>query len=141
MVVWRRWVFPILLLVIFGLIAAALVKVAFFPDEQTAAEVPSAGISDPVIPVERGSIVNQLDVSGTVARDAPVPLRADIDGVVTEVFVGEGHVDAGQVLFRVKQNDPVRDLEFLFRVAHVLLLKSSACSDVPTLRPSGPSVN
>lgn len=112
MVIWRRWVFPILMVIIFGLIAAALVKVAFFPDAQASAEVPTAGISDPVISVERGANVNQLDVAGTVARDAPVPLRSDIDGVVTEVLVGEGHVDAGQVLFRVKQNDPVRTVDF-----------------------------
>ena len=49
MVVWRRWIFPILMVVIFGLIAASLVKVAFFPDEQAAAEAPTAAIADPVV--------------------------------------------------------------------------------------------
>lgn len=113
MVIWRRWVFPILLVVIFALIAAALVKLAFFPDEQVAAEVPTAEMSDPVIPVARGSIVNQLDVAGTVARDEPVPLRSDVDGVVTEVFVGNGqHVAAGQPLVRVKLTDPERLVDF-----------------------------
>lgn len=113
MVVWRRWVFPILMVLIFGLIAAALVKVAFFPETQTAAEVPTGQVTDPVIPVARGSITNELDVSATVARDEPVSLKSDTDGVVVDALVGEGaHVDAGQVLFRVKQYDPVRTVEF-----------------------------
>ena len=113
MVIWRRWVFPILMVLIFGVIAAALVKVAFFPDQQVAAEVPTVGISDPVIPVERGSIVNQLDVAGTIARDAPVPLKADVDGVVVDAYVGEGqHVDVGQPLFRIRLADPERFVTF-----------------------------
>lgn len=113
MVIWRRWVFPLLMVVIFGLIAASLVKVAFFPDEAAVAEVPSTGMSDPIVPVERGSIVNQLDVAGTIARDAPVPLKSDIDGVVVEAYVVSGqHVTAGQPLFKVKQTDPVRTVEF-----------------------------
>ncbi len=133
MLVWRRWIFPLLMVVIFGLIAASLVKVAFFPDAQTAAEVPTVGISDPVIPVERGSIVNQLDVAGTVARDDAVPLRSDIDGVVVEALVGDGsQVAAGQVLFRVKQNDPVRTIEFVApfagQLSDVALVKNQPTS-------------
>ena len=82
MTVWRKWVLPILSLIIFGAIAASLVKVAFFPEAQAAAEQPTAQISNPVVPVERGSIVNQLDVAGTVARDSAVALKSDVDGVV-----------------------------------------------------------
>ena len=37
MVVWRRWIFPILMVVILGAAAAALVKIAFFPDQAPAA--------------------------------------------------------------------------------------------------------
>lgn len=113
MVIWRRWVFPILMVLIFGVIAASLVKVAFFPDQQVAAVVPTAGMSDPVIPVERASIINQLDVAGTVARDAPVPLRSDVDGVVVDAYVGEGAVvTAGQALFRIRLTDPERFVTF-----------------------------
>lgn len=122
MVVWRRWIFPILMVMIFGLIAASLVKVAFFPDEaQAAAEVPTAQITDPVIPVSRGSITNQLDVAATVARDEPVPLKGDIDGTVVESFVVDGaHVKVGQVLFRVKQTYPERIFEFKAPIAGVI---------------------
>ena len=31
MIVWRRWIFPILMLIVCAAIAAALVKLAFFP--------------------------------------------------------------------------------------------------------------
>lgn len=118
MLVWRRWIFPILMVLIFGLIAASLVKVAFFPDAQAAAEVPTGQVTDPVIPVERGSVVNQLDVTGTVARDEAVPLRSDVDGVVVEAHVGNGsHVVAGQALFKIKLTDPVRYVEFIAPMA------------------------
>ena len=110
MVVWRRWIFPILMVVIFGLIAASLVKVAFFPDEQAVAEVPTAVITDPVVAVERGSIVNQLDVAATIARDEQVVVKSEINGTVIAVHVGVGsRVSAGQALFTVKQDDPVRE--------------------------------
>lgn len=112
MIVWRRWIFPLLMVVIFGAVAAALVKLAFFPDSSEAAVAPSAGISESVVSVERGEVVNALSLTGTVARDESFPLRSEIDGVVTTVHVGEGQaVAAGQVLFTVKQNDPVRSID------------------------------
>ncbi|KRA22257.1 hypothetical protein ASD65_17315 [Microbacterium sp. Root61] len=133
MVVWRRWIFPILMVVVFGLIAASLVKVAFFPDQQAAAEVPIGQVTDPVVPVERGSIVNQLDVTGTVARDEAVPLRSDVDGVVSEAYVGEGaRVEAGQALFKIKLSDPVRYVVFTApfagELSEVALVKNQATS-------------
>ncbi len=112
MIVWRRWIFPLLMVVIFGAVAAALVKLAFFPDSSEAAVTPSAGISESVVAVERGEVVNALSLTGTIARDESFPLRSEIDGVVTTVHVGEGQtVAAGQVLFTVKQNDPVRFID------------------------------
>ena len=118
MVVWRRWIFPILMVVIFGLIAASLVKVAFFPDEQTVAEVPTAVITDPVVPVDRGSIVNQLDVAATIARDEQVVVKSGWDGTISGVHVGVGsRVSAGQALYTVKQEDPVRYFDIVAPVA------------------------
>ena len=133
MSVWRKWVLPILSLIVFGAIAASLVKVAFFPDESTSAEQPTSQIADPVVPVERGSIVSALDVAGTVARDAAVPLRADVDGTVVEALVADGQrVEAGQVLFRVKTDDPVRTINlvapFAGDLSEVALVKNQRAS-------------
>lgn len=133
MSVWRKWVLPILSLIVFGAIAASLVKVAFFPDETTSAEHPSTQIADPVVPVERSSIVSELDVAGTVARDAPVPLRSDVEGTVTEALVVDGQrVEAGQVLFRVKTDYPVRTIDlvapFAGDLSDVSLVKNQRAS-------------
>ena len=38
-IVWRRWIFPLLLVLVFGACAAALVKIAFFPDSSEAMAV------------------------------------------------------------------------------------------------------
>ncbi|MFC8680989.1 efflux RND transporter periplasmic adaptor subunit [Microbacterium ureisolvens] len=113
MVVWRRWIFPILLVLVLAAAAAALVKIAFFPDTAPAAAVqPSAQIADPVVVVERGEVANALSLPGTIARDTPFPVRSEIDGTVTAVHVGEGQsVAAGQKLFTIKQTDPVKNID------------------------------
>lgn len=107
MTVWRRWIFPILMVVVFGVIAASLAKLAFFPDSEGAPAHPSAGIADPVVAVERGSVVNEPELTGTVARDEQVAVRAEIEGTVTAVHVSGGEeVWAGQPLFTLKREYP-----------------------------------
>ena len=69
MAVWRRWVLPILLVIVFGAIAAALVKMAFFPDTATASADPGGQIAEPVVPVVRQSVIDELTLVGTIARD------------------------------------------------------------------------
>ena len=112
MIVWRRWIFPLLLVLIFGACAAALVKIAFFPDRAESAVSPEAGITDPVLAVERGSIVNALTLSGNVARDEIYGVRSELNGTVIAVHVGEGAaVTAGQKLFTVRQEEPRKDID------------------------------
>ncbi|MEZ3160003.1 efflux RND transporter periplasmic adaptor subunit [Microbacterium sp. BWT-B31] len=112
MVVWRRWIFPILMVLVFGAIAAALVKIAFFPDPAEASVQPSAGIADTVVPVTRGEVVNALSLPGTIARDEAVTVRSEIDGTVTAVHVGQGQpVAGGQVLFTIKQSYPEKNID------------------------------
>ncbi|WP_313357292.1 biotin/lipoyl-binding protein [Microbacterium sp.] len=110
MVVWRRIVLPVLFLVVLGAAALALMKIAFLPDTASAESAgPSAGVADPVIPVARGSLVNELDLDGSVARDEEYAVRSATDGVVTAVHVADGDtVQQGQLLVTIKQNDPVR---------------------------------
>lgn len=95
--------FPIIGLVIATVIAVSVAKLAFFPDEQSSAEQPWAEISDPVVSVERGSLVNQLALTGTIARDETYALKSEVSGTVVTVHVGNGAVvSAGQVLFTVR---------------------------------------
>ena len=111
-IVWRRWIFPLLLVVVFGACAAALVKIAFFPDRSEAVVSPESSITDPVIAVERGSVVNALTLDGNIARDDAYPVRGEIDGTVTAVHVTEGAaVTAGQKLFTITQDDPRKSID------------------------------
>lgn len=144
MIVWRRWVFPILLIIVFGLCAAALVKLAFFPDTADAIVAPDAGITDPVVPVERGSVVNALSLDGNIARDEALPVRGEVNGTVTEVHVADGAaVAAGQVLFTVKQDYPERLVDIVSPEAgdlsEITLVKGQTVAvgaEVATLTPA-----
>lgn len=143
-IVWRRWIFPLLLVLIFGACAAALVKIAFFPDTAEAIISPEVGISDPVIPVERGSVVNELSLSGNIARDAAYPVRSEINGTVTGVHVGDGaSVKAGQVLFTVKQDHPEKLIDIVApeagELSEIAVIKGQSTSvgaDAVTLTPA-----
>lgn len=69
MTVWRKWVYPILKTLLVAAIAVALVKLAFFPDRADAepdALVPTGTIAEPEVPVVRGSIANDVLLTGTV---------------------------------------------------------------------------
>jgi len=112
MQIWRRWVMPILFILIGAAIAASLTKLAFFPDDQASAEQPFAEIADPVVPVSRGPVVNELSLAGTIARDAAFPLRAEVNGTVTAVHVRQGQtVKKNQKLVTVTQDYPRKVVE------------------------------
>lgn len=133
MIVWRRWIFPLLLVVVIGACAAALVKIAFFPDRAESMVSPEASITDPVVAVERGSVVNALSLTGNVARDEIFGVRSEIDGTVTAVHVSEGAaVSAGQKLFTIRQEDPRKDIDVLASeagdVSEIALVKGQPTS-------------
>ncbi|MDQ0613299.1 multidrug efflux pump subunit AcrA (membrane-fusion protein) [Microbacterium sp. W4I4] len=145
MLVWRRVILPVVFVLVLAAAAAALVKLAFFPDVAEAAPpVPGASVSDPVVPVERGTVVNELSLEGTIARDESYAVRSEINGVVTKVHVAEGaSVTKGQVLFTVKQDQPVKSIDIVAPeagdVSALALVKgqqSSVGGEVLTLLPS-----
>lgn len=89
----RRWVFPIIWMVIFAVIAAALVKVAFFPDSASAdgdGAVPTGEIVEPQVPAMLGTIRNDVVLDGTVNADAAVPVKATLAGEVRKVMAAQG---------------------------------------------------
>jgi len=95
----RRWVFPILGLVVAAAIAAALIKLAFFGTSTAGAggEEPTGGFIDPQVPVMISTVSNDVVLSGTVRADDAVPVKAPIDGTVQKVDVRVGAtVAAGQ---------------------------------------------
>ncbi|KQM83860.1 hypothetical protein [Agromyces sp. Leaf222] len=106
--VWRKWIFPIVRVVLVAAIAVALVKLAFFPDapQADAALQPTGTISEPQVEVARASIRNDVVLAGTVSPDPAVTIKATANGTVDEVFVKPGQViGEGDLLFDIKVVD------------------------------------
>jgi macrolide-specific efflux system membrane fusion protein len=101
----RKWVFPIIRIVVFAAIAAALVKIAFFADPapQQAGEFPSGAIVEPQIPVMLGTVRNDILLDGTVGADVPVEIKAPLDGEIRQLSVKAGQrVKKGAELMQIR---------------------------------------
>lgn len=102
----RRWVFPIIWMVIFAVIGAALVKIAFFPDAAASGsdgDEPTGQITEPQIPVMIGTIRNDVVLDGSITADAAVPARAGVSGEVRKISVSVGqYVDEGAELAQIR---------------------------------------
>jgi len=102
----RRWVFPIIWMVIFAVIGGALVKIAFFPDSAATGSdglEPTGQIIEPQVEVAVGTIRNDVVLDATIAADAAVPARSAISGEVRKVSVAAGqHVDEGTELAQIR---------------------------------------
>jgi multidrug efflux pump subunit AcrA (membrane-fusion protein) len=100
----RKWVFPVLRILLVAAIAVALGKLAFFPDKTPeVSAVPTGEIVEPVIPVALGTIVNDVVVQANVSADPASPLKSTAAGTVDEIFFPQGSVvAAGDTVFDVK---------------------------------------
>ncbi|MCY7411793.1 MAG: efflux RND transporter periplasmic adaptor subunit [Salinibacterium sp.] len=100
----RKWVFPIIRIVIFAAIAAALVKIAFFADPViTDAAVPTGAIVEPQVAVTVGTIQNDVTIQGTVNADDVVAIKATLAGEVREVYVSAGQrVEVGTEILSLR---------------------------------------
>ncbi|MEP6479691.1 MAG: hypothetical protein ABJB03_09890 [Rhodoglobus sp.] len=109
MTIAKTWVLPIIRIVIFLAIAAALVKIAFFGGlgETVDPTVPTGEIVEPQVAVALGTIQNDVTMSGTVAADAPIPIKATLTGQVRKVLVNPGQwVDAGTEILTLRSEAP-----------------------------------
>ncbi|QTX05029.1 efflux RND transporter periplasmic adaptor subunit [Agromyces archimandritae] len=133
---WRKWIFPTLKTVLAVVIAVALVKLAFFPDQPAveASITPGGTVSEPEFVVAEGSIVNDVVLTGTVNADAAVAVKAAGTGVVDEVFIAQGsQVAAGDKIYDIKVEDPVEE-------AVVAPVQPGPDGQLPAVQaPAGPS--
>lgn len=133
----RKWVFPILRIVIFAAIAIALVKFAFFPDNVEASnpDVPSAVVVEPQVTVELGTVQNDVTLDGTVAADDAVAIKATLAGEVKKLLVSPGqHVDAGTPILTLRAEVPSADgLSVNVKNATVLAPVAGTLSSFPAL--------
>jgi multidrug efflux pump subunit AcrA (membrane-fusion protein) len=115
--VWRKWIFPILRILVFATIAIALVKLAFFPDasDEASPAEPTGTVSESVVTVEKGSVVNEVLVDGSIIADPAVDAKAPLAGDILELRVGAGaKVAKGDVIAVVRKEivqDPVVDVD------------------------------
>lgn len=106
----RRIVFPTLRLIIWAVIAVALVKMAFAGPTVGAEDPlePSAEIVEPVVPVTTASITNTVTVPGSVVEDPPVTVRATLAGAVSTLLAAEGQaVEPGTPVLEIRSETPV----------------------------------
>jgi macrolide-specific efflux system membrane fusion protein len=105
----RTWILPVIRIVILLVIAAALVKIAFFADPAPtgAPQFPSGEIVEPQIPVTVGTIQNDVTVQGTVTADAAVPVKATLAGDVVKLLADRGQaVAADTPVLTIRQETP-----------------------------------
>jgi multidrug efflux pump subunit AcrA (membrane-fusion protein) len=133
----RKWVLPILRIVIFAAIAAALVKLAFFGGFNTAGSdsaVPSGAVSDPLIQVEMGSIKNDVVLDATIQADPAVPVRATLTGEVRKVLVSAGQaVVATTPIASIRSETPNPDGTTSYKTATVTAGAAGTLSALPIL--------
>lgn len=120
--VFKKIVLPTVWILIFAAIAAALVKFAFFPDisAQTGEELlePGGQITTPVVEATTGTVINELQLLGSVQRDADISTKSTIQGTVVAVHKKEGaHVKKGDLLLTIRQDYPRKIVDFKASVA------------------------
>ncbi|MGO1590924.1 MAG: efflux RND transporter periplasmic adaptor subunit [Ancrocorticia sp.] len=110
----RGAVMPILRLLVWAIIAAALIKIAFFPSVQ-ADDVdglePGGVYGELTVFPEKGSITNSLSLDGTVQADAASSIKATFAGQVTQFYVNDGDaVTKGDTLLILEHEEPGEDI-------------------------------
>ena len=106
----RRIIFPALRIVIWGVIAAALVKMAFAGSSVIEAEdplQPGAVITEPQVEATTATITNTVTVAGSVTSDPATPVRATMAGMVSAVLSADGPVAAGAPLIEIRLETPI----------------------------------
>jgi len=110
----RRYVFPALRIVIWAVIALALVRIAFagadMSTEASGAE-PTGQVVEPTVEATTATITNAVTVRGSVVADPAVPVRATLAGVVSKLLVADGaQVEAGTPVLEIRQETPQEPL-------------------------------
>jgi hypothetical protein len=105
----RQYVFPTVRIVIWAVIAAALVALALRGAELDPPDAlqPTGEITESVIPVEKGSVTNAVTVPASVITDPPLEIKATADGVVAEIQVDDAKVGKDVRVLWIKTEEPV----------------------------------
>jgi len=106
----RRIVFPIIRLLLWAVIAVALVKIAFAGADVSTADgslQPTGAVIEPTVQVETGTVTNAVTVQASVVADAAVVVRATLAGTVNKLLVADGAVvAAGTPILEIRKETP-----------------------------------
>lgn len=91
----RRYVFPLVWMVILAVIALALVKIAFFPSTASGAQedpvFPEATVDAyATVPVQRGDVSSSLELDAVITPDPGTALKANASGDITKIWAPNG---------------------------------------------------
>lgn len=104
----RRYVFPLIWMLILAVIALSLARMAFFPADASGADedpdVPTAEFDQyAVVPVETSDIASALTLPATVQPDEGTELKATDEGEINKIWAREGDtVEKGQRILQVR---------------------------------------
>jgi len=132
----RKWVFPIIRILIFAAIAAALIKLAFVGGVAASSDAATATgqITDPQVAVTTGTIHNDVVLDATVSADPAVPVRATLAGEVRKVLVSPGQgVAVGTPILTIRAEVPNADGTTSVKTATVVSGAAGVLSDLPVL--------
>ena len=109
MSVFRRVVLPVARLLVFAVIALALVKIAFIdglrPEESGPA--PMAQVGTPAVPAVRATVTNTVQVKATVQSDPAQAVRSTAAGTVVYIYREAGTTVAkGEAVIQVRTEQP-----------------------------------
>jgi len=106
----RRIIFPTIRLILWAVIAVALVKIAFAGADVTTTDTslkPTGAIVEPTVEVATGTVTNAVTVQASVAADAAVVVRATLAGTVSKLLAADGAaVVAGMPILEIRQETP-----------------------------------
>ncbi len=132
----RKWVLPIIRIIIFAAVAAALIKLAFVGGiaAQSDAATATGQITDPQVAITTGTIHNDVILDSSVSADPAVPVRATLAGEVRKVLVGVGQaVAVGTPLLTIRAEVPNADGTISVKSATVVSGATGVLSDLPVL--------
>ncbi|GIG39145.1 secretion protein HlyD [Cellulomonas phragmiteti] len=106
----RRYVFPALRIVVWAVIAVALVRIAFAGADVTTAASgvePTGQVVEPTVAASTATITNAVTVRASVVADPAVPVRATLAGTVSKLLATDGQrVEVGTPVLEVRQETP-----------------------------------
>ncbi|WP_421734558.1 secretion protein HlyD [Cellulomonas sp.] len=106
----RRIIFPTIRLILWAIIAAALVKIAFAGADVSTVDTslqPTGAIIEPTVEVATGTVTNAVTVQASVTSDPAVVVRATLAGTVSKLLAADGAaVAAGTPILEIRQETP-----------------------------------